>query len=176
MLLIKLFFVLNCLSAISNPEIVAIRQQYEIADKTKEQFNKFITVLSASKNLDATTKLGYDGASEMIAAAHAFNPLTKLKYFNTGKKILESAILIDNNNIELRYLRYTLQEHSPSLLAYKSNMQEDKIFLMQNISEKLKQSDSDLFERVTQNFFKSDFLNSEEKAKLKTIIKQIIKQ
>jgi hypothetical protein len=176
MLLIKLFFVLNFLSVISNPEIVAIRELYEIADKTKENYNKFIAILGISKSLDAATKLGYDGASEMIAAAHAYNPLTKLKHFNTGKKILEAAIFNNKNNIELRYLRYTIQEHSPSLLAYKSDMQEDKIFLMQNISEKLKQTDNDLLERITRSFLKSDFLNSEEKAKVKTIIKQINKQ
>jgi hypothetical protein len=175
-LLIKLFFVLNSLQITSNPEIIAIRQQYEVADKNKENYDKLISILGVSKKLNPSTRLGYEGACEMIAAEHAINPLTKLKYFNSGKKVLETAILNDKDNIELRYLRYTLQEHSPSLLAYHGNMREDKIFLIQSISEKLKQSDNDLLERIAKNFLKSDFLTLDEKAKLKLTMGQINKQ
>jgi hypothetical protein len=176
MLFIKLIVVLAFLTSISNPEIVAVRQQYELAEKSKEHFNKFIVILNSIKTIDAITKLGYEAAREMIAAAHTMNPLNKLKYFNNGKEILESAILANKDNIELHYLRFTLQEHSPSILGYKGKMKEDKSFLMQHISEKLKQTDSDLFERITLNFLKSDYLNSEEKTKLKSVINQINKQ
>lgn len=63
-------------------------------------------------------------------AKHYLNPISKLKTFNNGKKILESAIEKDKLNPELKFLRLSIQENSPSFLGYHNNIKEDKLFLI----------------------------------------------
>jgi hypothetical protein len=162
--------------SISNPELVALRKQYELAEQSKQLYHQFIQALTIAKSLDAPIKKGYTGASLMIGASHEINPLTKLKYFNQGKEILEAAIVESQESIELHYLRFTIQEHSPALLGYKSKMKLDKVFLMSKMSADLKLEDDDLFSRITLNFLNGTYLSEVEKSDLKQKLRQINKQ
>ena len=69
----------------------------------------------------------------MIMAKHVFNPFSKLSYFNKGKLILEKAIQAEGKNVELRFLRYSIQTNVPAFLGYKSNLKNDYNFLKQAI-------------------------------------------
>lgn len=115
----------------SSPDLQTIRDLYQ---KAPEDESKTIELINKLQGSDiGTTLQGYKGAATMLMAKHAFNPYQKVKYFNEGKAILEKAIQSDKNNIELRYLRYTIQVNAPSFLGYQSNMNEDKTFLQQHV-------------------------------------------
>jgi hypothetical protein len=49
--------------------------------------------------------------------------------------MLESAIQADNANIELRFLRYTIQTSVPSFLNYSGEKKADKLFLSKSIPD-----------------------------------------
>ncbi|MEX2590707.1 MAG: hypothetical protein WD334_10935 [Chitinophagales bacterium] len=72
---------------------------------------------------------GYRGAIEMSFGKHHSNLIKKGRYFSSGKEILETAISKDPNNIELIFLRYTIQYNVPGFLGYKSNLEEDRAML-----------------------------------------------
>lgn len=77
----------------------------------------------------------YVGIGNLLMAKHANNPLSKISYFNKGKKNLEEAVAKSPNNLEIRLLRYTSQLAMPTILGYKDNMAMDKKFLLENYKE-----------------------------------------
>ncbi len=60
--------------------------------------------------------LGYHGASQMMMAKHVGNPFKKLSYFNKGKDMYTAAINADPRNVELRFLRFSVQAEAPGFL------------------------------------------------------------
>ena len=125
--LLLLFFLL------ANSDLSSLRNLYKEASKDKAKANKLLVI--ADKNSSNNSVFyGYKGAAKIIMAKYAFNPYTKWNLFNEGKDILESAIASDVNNIELRYLRLTIQMNAPNFLGYKSNIDSDKKFLKENIN------------------------------------------
>lgn len=78
--------------------------------------------------------MGYRAGATMLMAKHSLNPFNKLSYFKKGKTMLEKAIQAENNNVELRFLRYTIQTNVPSFLGYSSELIKDRSFLQQSVA------------------------------------------
>jgi hypothetical protein len=76
---------------------------------------------------------GYKAAGYMVMANHLFNPVTKLSFFKKGRLLLENAVAADTSDIELRFIRYSIQTHCPSFLGYKRSILEDRRMLLQYI-------------------------------------------
>lgn len=79
--------------------------------------------------------LGYKGVSEMMICKYIYNPYSKLSSFRKGKNNLENAIKIAPNDIELRYLRYAVQNNIPSILNYSNDVNSDKKILLDYINK-----------------------------------------
>ena len=92
--------------------------------------------------------LGYKGAVEMGMARHASNPFKKMGFFSKGKEHLDNAINQDTSDIELRFLRLTIQVNLPSFLGYSSNIESDKNYVMNN----LEATENSLFITRVRNF------------------------
>lgn len=116
----SLFFIM----LIFNPTPDYVQSYHEA--KTKKQEAEFINKYKSSSKISI---LGYVVSLEMKQAKYKFFPWKKLSIFNKGKKRLESLIMDNPDNIDLRYLRLVIQENIPSLLNYKLNIKEDKLFL-----------------------------------------------
>lgn len=84
---------------------------------------------------DSQVLRGYHGAVLMAKGRHAFSPLNKLKYFNRGKDMLEAAIAEDLNNLELRFLRLTIQVNVPAILGYSSDIDKDVQYVEEQLIE-----------------------------------------
>lgn len=76
------------------------------------------------------TLTGYKAAGTMMIANYLGNPVSKLSNFRKGRKMLEDAIRSSNNDIELKFIRYTIQTNIPGFLGYSSNIQSDKNLLL----------------------------------------------
>lgn len=77
---------------------------------------------------------GYKGAGHMMMAKHVINPFSKMSHFNKGKKISTAAIDRDPGNVELRFLRFSVQAEAPGFLGYKENLEEDKTLLLREVN------------------------------------------
>jgi len=112
--------------------------------------------------------LGYKGATKMVMAKHVFNPFTKLSYFNAGKKMLNTAISKDSENVELVFLRYATQVSAPSILGYNSHVESDKKLILKSLNSD--QIDEQLVKTIV-SFMKQQKLTPEEKQQLTNIAK-----
>jgi hypothetical protein len=100
---------------------------------------------TADVNNDPLLK-GYKGAVIMAKGRHAANPFQKLSIFNTGKALLDDAINIDSKNMELRFLRLTIQVNVPGILNYSGNIKDDRAYLDSNLG---KSSNAEFKKQVT---------------------------
>ena len=127
-------------------ELELLRTSYAKAPIDKKVCKQLIDQLESLKK--SPVQLGYLGACRAIWASHTFNPISKLSSFNRGKKEIESAIQADPNNVELRFIRLSIQKHSPSFLGYAKNIEADTKFIQANknsiISVQLKKMIGDL--------------------------------
>jgi len=125
-------FLLILLSGLFLHDVTEVRRLYTLATTDEEKANELVeyTKLHSSENI---VILGYMGAAEILLAKYAFSPISKWNYFNRGKKILESAIIKDPNNLELRFLRLTIQENIPAILGYSSLIENDMKFLYNKV-------------------------------------------
>lgn len=138
--------------------LIEVRNLYEIAANNKSANAKLINLLADVK-MDNALLTGYKGAAIMMEANHVFNPITKLSRFRKGKQLLEYAIKLDGVNVELRYIRLTIQTNVPGILGYSSAIEIDKKIIINQL-ELLK--DKDLRNRMISYLIRANVCNSEE--------------
>ncbi|MBP8850190.1 MAG: hypothetical protein KBG80_06500 [Breznakibacter sp.] len=130
-----LFFFLLTLGIASENEISTIRELYSKAAKSSEQAivlsQKLSSVTTQSENL----LVAYRGASFTLNAKYAKRVLDKVSLFKEGVKYIESAVKSDSANIEIRFVRFTVQENAPEIVGYKKNLQSDKRFILSNYKD-----------------------------------------
>ena len=129
------FLLLFCSSIASAnvPVIKEVRIMLHNATSNEEACTKMISLLAPFNETNNPLLFGYRGGATMLMAKHAFNPFSKLSYFKKGKLMLESAINADHTNVELRFLRYTIQTNVPGFLNYNSDKNLDRTFISQSL-------------------------------------------
>ena len=111
-------------------------------------------------HLDATFEKGYRSISLLIQAKSSVSPLDKIKYFRSGRNMLEQSILEDVTSIELHYLRFCVQTNTPFFMNYSSNIEDDKRFILLNWN---KITDADLKLRIRNYMLRSEYISDAEK-------------
>lgn len=132
-----------------NSDLNEVRASYSKAVLDKKLCKKMIEELELSKE-KSVIALAYLGAYQTIWANHVFNPLSKLATFKKGKNNIESAISKEPENVEIRYIRFSVQKNAPSFLGYNSHLKEDRDFLVKN----KKNINSDLLQKNIETLLK----------------------
>lgn len=106
----------------------------KLANTNTEYCKTFYEIMESQKD-ESNTAYGYYALANMMLAKVNKNPFTKLNYFNKGKSMLEKTISEDQSNVELRFLRFAVQNEVPPILFYFNDLEEDKAILDQYISK-----------------------------------------
>lgn len=125
------FFILSTIYCLGQVNVDKMRADYAVAVKDKKLCEANLKTLEAAAN--TATEKGYLAAYEILWAKHMGNPFSKLGQFKKGKKLLESVIIKYPDNIDLRFIRWSVQTHAPSFLNYSKDRLRDKQFLVQNL-------------------------------------------
>ncbi len=130
---IKLLFLLTFFFlAADGQDVPTIRKNYLKAVSDKEICREMIHSLE-KKNAEGL-QLAYYGAFQALWAKHSSNPLEKLSTFKKGRNNIDRAVKQEPQDLEARFLRYSIQKESPGFLGYKSNIKEDRAMLSRNIN------------------------------------------
>ena len=143
--------------------IIEVRTKYyqsAVKESAADDFYKEMNSMDVSTN---SVLLGYKGMAYMLQAKYSWNPYVKLSSFNTGKDFLEQAIASDSNNIELRFLRFCIQENAPSMLNYGSYISEDKKLILATWKGV---KDQDLKLKIKNYFMESNSVTVKERSEL----------
>ncbi|MGY0391045.1 hypothetical protein ACW5R3_00625 [Bizionia sp. KMM 8389] len=111
-------------------ELSEVRIAYKEAAQTPEKVDVFYKQLATVTKEDNMALVAYKGASIALKARSAKTLKAKKNGFIEGVSYIEYAIDTEPNNIETRFIRLGIQENTPKILNYKSNIEEDKQFLL----------------------------------------------
>lgn len=111
-----------------NSDLEIIRAAFQ-GIRSEEDIEKILSYeVQESKVEEVNIIMAYKAASECMMAEYVFSPISKLKYFNSGKKNLEAAIAEDKH-VENIYLRLMIQLNVPKMLNYHDQVEGDIDFL-----------------------------------------------
>lgn len=110
-----------------------IRAQYPKAKDDSELTNHLYEELAGVSESDVVLS-AYKGAISSLKADFARRIRDKKEYFKEGAALLDHAVAADPENIEVRYLRLTVQENAPAIVGYRGNIDEDKEIIKKNFA------------------------------------------
>ncbi|HET8838837.1 MAG TPA: hypothetical protein VFM82_07580 [Flavobacteriaceae bacterium] len=111
-----------------------LRSQYIEAISEKSVCEALIEQLR-QKPGKSSVHLAYLGTLETVWAKYVFNPILKMKTFKNGKEKIEQAVNQEPENMEIRYLRLSVQKNIPGFLGYNDAIEKDFTFLEGNIEK-----------------------------------------
>lgn len=79
---------------------------------------------------------GYIGAVQALKAKHTWNPYYKIKYLNAAETTFKSAVINDPHNIEIRFMRFSIEHYVPGFLGYNKNLIADKDEIIKQVEKK----------------------------------------
>jgi hypothetical protein len=159
-----LFYFIICSSFIFKLNIGEIRKLYPAASSSESNATVLASKLAGislpNKN---KTLVAYKGASIVILAKFKKKVKDKVAQLKEGAKLIELAIASEPNNIEIRMIRLSIQENVPSMVNYRKNKKEDKMFLLSHY----KDSVGALSTYIKNFILQSKSFSSEEKGNIK---------
>ena len=70
-----------------------------------------------------------------MTAKYAKGSKQKTQVFKDGVSWVELAIQEEPENIEIRFVRLSLQQNSPKILKYNKHLEDDKSFVLSNFNQ-----------------------------------------
>lgn len=129
-LLLKCFLVMPTTS----PTLHDVRIMYHEAANNDDACKKLVAILKPYDEKSDPVLYGYRASATMMMAKYVFSPFSKISYFRKGRDMLQRAVKADDQNIELRFLRFAVQTNLPFFLGYKDHIDADKIFILKGLT------------------------------------------
>ncbi|MGV3539517.1 MAG: hypothetical protein ACO1OQ_06870 [Rufibacter sp.] len=107
----------------------ALLNYYQKAAKDEDTAKRFLDLMGKYQGKDPL-KLGYKAVSHAIMAKHVWSPYSKIKYLKQSAQIFDQAVAMDQNDPELRFLRFSIENYIPRYLNMSPNLEEDKKIFM----------------------------------------------
>ena len=112
-----------------------LRQQYTVAVASADCTVRLLHALQTPTPTTSPAEwLAYQAATEALQAKHTFNLLTKLSYAEQAKRTFEKAVAQAPDNVEVRFLRFSMQHHLPAFLEMSQNLAEDRNVIVEGLA------------------------------------------
>lgn len=113
-------------------DLSVLRNSYTQANLSNTNTQNFINTADKQSGSDAITT-GYKAAAKIMEAKIAKKGRQAL--VKEGATSLENIIQKNQNNIELRLIRMSIQENLPKIVGYRSSLKADKTFILNNYNK-----------------------------------------
>jgi len=119
----------------ADADLHKIRKLLVTALDSKKITDSLYSHLSDVKDRSALLN-AYMGTLEALKAKHAWNPYYKIKYLNDSEKTFKGAVSNDPHNIEIRFMRFSIEHNVPKFLGYNKNLVVDREEMIKQIDRK----------------------------------------
>ncbi|RKR81655.1 hypothetical protein BDD43_1805 [Mucilaginibacter gracilis] len=134
-LAIILSFTCAVCRADGQPDLKVLRKQLLLAIDNGRVTDSLYNALNLSaKKTPLTT--AYIGALDALKAKHTWNPYNKIKYLNLSEKQLQQAVSQDPHNIEILFMRFSIQHNVPGFLGFGKNLDADMQEMLTQLNRK----------------------------------------
>lgn len=130
----SLLFIIQPVKA-EEPNLKAIRKQLREAINDSKTTDSLYKSLSGIKNHTGIID-GFIAGLQALKAKHAWNPYSKIKHINNCEKTFEKAVAADPHNIEIRFMRFSVEDSVPGFLGYKKNLAPDSEEIITQLEKK----------------------------------------
>ncbi len=127
--------VLLCAAAAKAQDITQIRSAYKSA-RELESSNESLYNTLLNKPSKSATEVAYEAACKALKAKYASNPYRKLYWIRESEKSFATAVAMNPDNLEIRYLRYAVELNTPAITGCNTHVQEDRQFLIRGIGNR----------------------------------------
>ena len=131
-MLLPYSFALLISISVTSQTLTEVRKEFHKAVMTPEKSREFHNFI---KNIDepSPTILAYQAVSEALLAQVLWNPFSKFSQVMKYEKKIKQAVVLDNSNIEIRFLRLAIEYNLPSFLAMNTHIDEDLDMILMNM-------------------------------------------
>jgi hypothetical protein len=116
-------------------EIQQIRKIYSEAANDSAKADWLYQHLKGIKLPQPAILLAYLAASEALQARNSFFPFTKLSMIQQAQETFSKAVKLDKEDVEIRFLRFTIEVNIPVFLGLTTHIEEDKLLIISNLNE-----------------------------------------
>lgn len=106
------------------------RDAYKLAAQDIDKVSSFYFDLQGVNKQDKVELVAFKGASIALMARGAKTIKEKKEGFVEGVNLVEYAINKDSSNIEVRFIRLSIQQNTPKILKYNQDIESDKTFIL----------------------------------------------
>ena len=169
--LISLFLLsFSALSAKSVTEIREIKQAMIRSIESPEVTDSLYSALK-SRNSSQPLIIAYIGTLEALKAKHSWNPYNKLKYVAQSQKTMQLAVNKSPEDIEIRFMRFSIQHYTPSFLGYSKDLNADRKMILKLFRNRsFGQADKALIKNIASFMIESKRCTAEELSLLKKYV------
>jgi len=128
---LSIFFI-SILLWVVNVDVSEIRSDYKHAVKSKTKAFELNSKLESISKNDKKVLVAYKGAVISITAKYKNSNKLKSTTFKSGVSLIEYAVENEADNIEIRFVRLSIQQNSPKFLKYNKDIEADKKFILNN--------------------------------------------
>lgn len=147
----------------------AVEDEDSIEDYENFVFKNFSAISDISKALAVAYKAGIDA----VKSKHAFWPLSKLNYLKKSMESLERAIIIESDNLEIRFMRFSILHYVPGFLGYSAERDEDaKVIFTELLKKNYGILDKKIQKGIFQFLIESDRLSEKDSQLLISQLKE----
>lgn len=115
--------------------------------------------------------IGYLGTLEALKAKHSWNPYNKIKFVALSQKTMKEAVNRDPSNMEIRFMRFSIQHYTPSFLGFSKDLDEDlKVIAKQYRAKHFGLADKELVRNIAAFMINSKRCPKEELALFKKYV------
>ena len=116
-----------------NLSISSVRKEYKATVLSKVKTELLYKKLQKVTKKDNKVLLAYKGAVTALIAKKQKGAKAKKEFFKQGVELLEYAVKSKPNNIEIRFIRLTVQQNAPKFLKYNKQIENDKKIIFKQL-------------------------------------------
>ncbi|MEN9369735.1 MAG: hypothetical protein RI952_600, partial [Bacteroidota bacterium] len=122
--------------SMANGNIELARKEFKNAVYNDKLTNQLCEVLISSKQQDALTQ-AYIAYFTALKAKHVSNPYAKIEYVRNFDRTIKKAIELAPDNLEIRFLRFSVQDNIPLYLGFSKELDIDKKIIVQQLQKNI---------------------------------------
>lgn len=139
---------------VSIEEIRSIKQVMYRAIGSSRVTDSLYNKLVDKKSQNALI-IAYIGTLEALKAKHSWNPYNKIRFVSRSQKTMKRAVNAVPDNLEIRFMRFTIQHYTPAFLGYSSELDEDRMVIVKHFKNNSLISDHSLVKGIAKFMIQS---------------------
>ncbi|MFN5218387.1 MAG: hypothetical protein ACK5CL_06430 [Sphingomonadales bacterium] len=115
-------------------EISFVRNTYKMAVEQSAKADELVRI--TGNHGSNGVLMAYHAMGMALQAKHGWNPSTRFSQAKEAAKILNNAVTISPQNLEVRFLRFSFESRVPAILGITYHTKEDKAWIMSHLDKK----------------------------------------